>query len=169
VENVSSVLPANKLDTTTDLSSLVSTLKASATQPVVAAGTQISGNGALFNSIDSLGNPQPQIVYANGDLTVTGSSTGYGILVVTGTLTMKGTVTWNGIILVVGTGVVQTDGTNQYNGAVVVANTSTGTLGSPIFNVNGGGNGNVNYSSGCVAQATLQPTFHMISIRELMN
>jgi hypothetical protein len=169
VENVSSVLPTNKLDTTTDLTSLVSTLKTSATQPVVAAGTQISGNGGLFNSIDSHGNPQPQIVYANGDLTLTGSSTGYGILVVTGTLTMKGTVTWNGIILVVGTGVVQTDGTNQFNGAVVLANTSTGTLGSPIFNVNGGGNGSVNYSSGCVAQATLQPTFHVISMRELMN
>ena len=169
VENVSSVLPANKLDTTTDLTSLVSTLKASATQPVVASGTKISGNGGLFNSIDSNGNPQPQIVYANGDLTLSGSSTGYGILIVTGTLTMKGTVTWNGIILVVGTGVVQTDGTNQFNGAVVVANTSTGTLGSPIFNVNGGGNGSVNYSSGCVAQASLQPTFHVISIRELMN
>ncbi|HEY1422692.1 MAG TPA: hypothetical protein VGF20_04510 [Candidatus Acidoferrum sp.] len=169
VENVSSVLPGNKLDTTTDLTSLVSALKVSATQPVVAAGTQISGNGGLFNSIDTHGNPQPQIVYANGDLTLTGSSTGYGILVVTGTLTMKGTVTWNGIILVVGSGVVQTDGTNQFNGAVVVAKTTGGSLGSPIFNVNGGGNGSVNYSSGCVAQATLQPTFHMISIRELMN
>ena len=169
VENVSSVLPANKLDTISDITSLVSTLKASATQPVVAGGTKVSGNGGLFNSIDTNGNPQPQIVYANGDLTLSGSSTGYGILVVTGTLTMKGTVTWNGIILVVGTGVVQTDGTNQFNGAVVVANTSTGALGSPIFNVNGGGNGGVAYSSGCVAQATLQPTFHVISIRELMN
>jgi Tfp pilus assembly protein PilX len=171
IENVSSTYVSNKLDTISDIQSLVSTLKNNITQPVVAGGTKVSGSGYLFNSgpVSPSTIPNPQIVYANGDLTLSGSSTGYGILVVTGTLTMKGNVNWNGIILVVGTGNLQTDGTNQFNGAVVVANTSSGSIGAPTFSVNGGGNGNVSYSSACIAQATQLSTFHSVSFRELMN
>jgi Tfp pilus assembly protein PilX len=165
VENVSSTYAGDKLDTVSDITSLVSTLKNDITQPVVASGTKISGGGAIFNSSAS----SPQIVYANGDLTISGSGTGYGILVVTGNLTFKGTVQWNGLILVVGAGNFQTDGTNSFYGAVVVANTSSGSIGTPTFGVNGGGNGGVNYSSACVAQATQLTTYHSVSFRELIN
>jgi hypothetical protein len=90
--------------------------------------------------------------------------------VVTGNLTVSGSFTWNGIVLVVGTGSILTDGNATYNGAVVVANTSGGVLGVPTISVNGGGGkGGVNYSSSCIAQVTQQATFHVISIRELMN
>jgi hypothetical protein len=169
VENISSStsLTTDKLDSYSDLTSLVSTLKNDVTQPVVASGSSYSGGGAAFNSSAT----HPQIVYANGDLTLGGSLTGYGILVVTGTLTMHGSATWNGLVLVIGKGILQTDGGVNYNGAVVVANTSSGSIGQPTFNVNGGGgkNGQVAYSSGCIAQATQLTTYHSVSFRELMN
>jgi hypothetical protein len=69
------------------------------------------------------------------------------------------------------------DGTNSVNGAVLVANnlSSTGsvlsTLGVPTYGVNGGGGskGGINYSGSCLANATQLTTYHVISMRELMN
>lgn len=108
---------------------------------------------------------------------MSGNTVGYGILVVTGTLTLKGTVQWNGLILVVGTGDFQMDGTNSVNGAVLVADTtnSSGALlsvnGAPTYGVNGGGGskGGINYSGSCLTNATQLTTFHVISMRELLN
>jgi hypothetical protein len=113
----------------------------------------------------------------NGDLSLSGNTVGYGILVVTGTFTASGTVGWNGIVLVVGQGNFQADGTTQWNGAVVVAKTL-----DPLYNplaalapgtvniqINGGGHGGVQYSSGCIAMANSLSTFHVVAIRELMN
>lgn len=170
VVNVSSTglntLPPN-LQTVSSLQTLVSQLKADATQPV------INGPVSSLSNPGTVGNPQ--IIYVNGDLTMSGNTQGYGILVVTGTLTMKGNVGWNGIVLVVGQGNLQTDGTVQYNGAVVVAKTLN-TLGQPLpsvgpgtVDVNGGGNGGIQYSSGCINRASTLATFHVVSIRELMR
>jgi hypothetical protein len=166
VSNVSSQLPPN-LQSVSSLQGLVSQLKNDVTQPVIigpASGLANPGTQA-----------SPQIIMVSGDLTISGNTQGYGILVVTGTLTIKGTVGWNGIVLVIGKGVFNTDGTDQYNGAVVVANT-VDPLGNPLpvlgpaqVNVNGGGNGGFQYSSGCIAQATTMSTFHVVAIRELMR
>ncbi len=173
VENVSSSLQTD-LTTPANLQDLVSTLKADVTQPVInGPSTQYSGGAAALNSTLA----SPQIVYVNGDLTLSGSSTGYGILIVTGTLTLKGTLAWNGLILVVGTGNFQMDGTNTVNGAVLVAditNPSGAILsvnGAPTYGVNGGGNSNggINYSGSCLTSATKLTTFHVISMRELLN
>jgi len=119
----------------------------------------------------------PQIVYINGDATIDGSQTGYGILVVTGNLTYKGSAQWNGLVLVVGKGNFQMDGTNSFNGSILVADTVNGlgsvlsVLGNPNYNVNGGGNSNggVSYSASCMAQATNLSTYHVVSYRELMK
>jgi hypothetical protein len=118
-----------------------------------------------------------QIIFVNGDLSLSGNTQGYGILVVTGTFTASGTVGWNGIVLVVGQGNFQADGTTQWNGAVVVAKTL-----DPLYNplaaiapgtvniqINGGGHGGIQYSSGCIAMANSLSTFHVVAIRELMN
>ena len=172
VENVSSSLQTD-LTTPANLQDLASILKADVTQPVINGPQSYSGSGnALSSTLAS-----PQIVYVNGDLTLSGSQTGYGILVVTGTLTLKGTVQWNGLILVVGKGNFQMDGTNAVNGAVLVADTvnSTGSvlsvLGPPTYGVNGGGGskGGINYSGSCLTNATQLTTYHVISMRELMN
>lgn len=166
VANVSATLPTN-LQSVSSLQTLVSTMKANVTQPV------INGPASSLPNYGSAGNPQ--IVYVNGDLTLSGNAQGYGILVVTGNLTVSGTVGWNGIVLVIGKGVFTTDGTDQYNGAVVVANT-VDALGNPLpvqgtaqVTVNGGGHGGFQYSSGCIADATTLSDFHIAAIRELMR
>jgi hypothetical protein len=164
VQNVSSGLPTSML-TKASLTDLMSTIKADVTQPVING----PANDSSFTSPGTLA--APQIIYVNGDLTLSGNFTGYGILVITGTFTAKGSNTWNGLVFVVGAGNVVAKGTNAFNGAMVVANTTgTGTtLGAPNVDVSGGGNGGVSYSSGCIAQATQLTTFHVISMRELMN
>lgn len=166
VANVSPTLPPY-LQSVSALQTLVSTMKTNVTQPV------INGPASSLSNAGALGNEQ--IIYVNGDLTLSGSTQGYGVLVVTGTLTISGTVGWNGIVLVVGKGVFNTDGTDQYNGAVVVANTldalgnPLATLGTSQVTVNGGGHGGFQYSSGCLALASTLSTFHVVAIRELMN
>ena len=133
---------------------MASAVKNAVTEPVVTGPASSLSNYGTASA--------PQIVYVNGDLTLTGNKTGYGILVVTGTLTVKGTVQWNGLVLVVGQGNLQMDGTNTFTGAVVVAKTkdSSGnalsTLGSPTFGVNGGGNSN----GGRVLQRFVPGTSH---------
>jgi hypothetical protein len=164
VQNVYSGLPST-LQTKSTLQDLMSTVKGDVTQPVI-NGPATDGS---FTSPGTLA--APQIIYVNGDLTLSGNFTGYGILVVTGTFTAKGSNIWNGLIFVVGSGNFIDKGTSTFNGAVVVANTSgTGTaLGVPNVDVSGGGNGGVNYSSGCIMQASQLTTYHVISMRELMN
>jgi Tfp pilus assembly protein PilX len=164
VQNVYTGLPST-LQTKTSLTDLMSTVKADVTQPVINGPATDSS----FTSPGTLG--LPQIIYVNGDLTLSGNFTGYGILVVTGTFTAKGSNTWNGLIFVVGTGNFIDKGTSTFNGAVVVGNTTgTGTtLGVPNVDVSGGGTGGVNYSSGCIMQASQLTTYHVISMRELLN
>ena len=169
VENISASLPAN-LQTVSSLQSLVSRLKPTLRSLSLMAGpaTSVSNPGTLAS---------PQIIYVNGDLSLSGNVTGYGILVVTGTLTMGGNVGWNGLVLVIGKGnfVGNGGGNNSYNGAVVVAKTldasgnPLATLGAPTFNFNGGGGNGINYSSGCIAQATTLSTFHIMAFREMLN
>jgi Tfp pilus assembly protein PilX len=164
VQNVYTGLPST-LQTKTTLQDLMSTVKADVTQPVITGPATDSS----FTSPGTLA--APQIIYVNGDLTLTGNFTGYGILVVTGTFTAKGSNIWNGLIFVVGSGNFIDKGTSTFNGAMVVANTTgTGTaLGVPNVDVSGGGQGGVNYSSGCIMQASQLTTYHVISMRELLN
>jgi hypothetical protein len=166
VADVSATMPAN-LQSVSSLQTMVSTMKSNVTQPVInGPASGLSNPGTQAN---------PQIIYVNGDLSISGNTVGYGILVVTGNLTVSGSPNWNGIILVVGKGNLTTSGTAQYNGAVIVANT-VDALGNPLpvqgtahVNVNGGGHGGFQYSSGCIAQAATLSTFHVAAIRELMR
>lgn len=168
VENIASSLPPN-LQSVTALQNLVSTIKASVTQPVI--------TGPASNLANPGTQAAPQIIYVNGDLTLSGNVTGYGILVVTGTFTASGNVGWNGLVLVVGQGnfVGNGGGNNQYNGSILVAKTldamgnPLATLGTPTVSFNGGGGNGFQYSSGCIAQATTLSTFHIMAFRELLN
>jgi autotransporter-associated beta strand protein len=174
IENVSASLPSAinsryDLSTVSGLQSLSSAIKSTVTQPVVTGpASSLSNYGTQA---------APQIVYVNGDLTLSGNTNAYGILVVTGTLELKGTVQWNGLVLVVGQGNLIMSGNNTFAGAVIIAKTqdtsghNLSTVGAPSFNVNGGGNNNggVFYSASCLAQTTQLTTFHSVSFRELMN
>jgi len=172
VENISSSLPTS-LQTVSSLQTLVSTLKNDVTQPVIDARTHGAASGLSSPGTAAA----PQIIYVNGDLTLSGSLTGYGILVVTGTFTASGNVGWNGLILVVGQGNFQGNGggNNSYNGAILVAKTldasynPLATIGAATFDFSGGGGNGLNYSSGCIAQASNLSTFHIMAFREMLN
>ena len=112
-----------------------------------------------------------------GDLTLTGNTTGYGVLLVTGTYTASGNVGWNGLVLVIGKGIVLGNGggSNQYNGAFIVAQTvnpitgaTLSSPGAPTFNWSGGGGNGIYYSSGCITQAIDGIGYQVITSRELM-
>jgi hypothetical protein len=103
----------------------------------------------------------PQINYINDDLTLNGVGTGYGILVVTGTLRMSGNFSWYGTVLIVGDGDLEFSGggTGSIYGTVLAAKiwdsrTSVAcnggpcllsSLGSPTIHWNGGGNNGIYY------------------------
>lgn len=168
VENISGSLPLN-LQTVTSLQNLVSTIKNAVTQPVITGPASGLANPGTSSS--------PQIIYVNGDLSLSGNVTGNGILVVTGNLTVSGNIGWNGLVLVVGQGSFNGNGggNGAYYGSVIVAKTldasgnPLATLGAPTFNFNGGGDNGMHYSSGCVAQATTLSTFHIMAFREMLN
>jgi len=135
-----------------------------------------SASGTLWSSCGTSCGTTPQITYVNGNLDISGSTTGSGILVVTGNLTYNGNSSWNGIILVVGNGLttyVQNGGGNgQFNGAIFVANTAgnpPGTYGPADFTINGGGGNGVYYNS-CWIQNSQKPvTYQVLSFHEISN
>ncbi|HEV2306061.1 MAG TPA: hypothetical protein VGR93_11115 [Candidatus Acidoferrales bacterium] len=118
----------------------------------------------------------PQVTYVNGNLDISGSTAGSGILVVTGNLTYSGNSSWNGIILVVGNGLttyLQNGGGNgQFNGAIFVANTAgnpPGTYGAADFTINGGGGNGLYYNSCWIANSQKPISLKILSFREISN
>ncbi len=76
---------------------------------------------------ETIGSPtDTKVVYINGNQTIAGKLTGYGILVVTGDLHISGQINWNGVIIVLGNNVIQTGGGAsseiQVTGAVLTPN-----------------------------------------------
>ena len=104
-----------------------------------------------------------------------GPGTGAGVLIVTGALTLNGNFNFNGLILVVGVGSLTRSGGGGgiINGAILVANTLTGTSGSPLlpgpptFDNSGAGNSQINYNSCLLNNALSTSTYKVISYREL--
>lgn len=124
----------------------------------------------------------PQVVYVDGDLDISGNNPGSGILVVTGNLTYDGNSNWNGIILVIGEGTttfntnfnVNGGGNGQFNGAIFVATiTHNGngnilpTFGTSDFNVNGGGGSGIFYNSCWINNAQKPITYQVLSFKEI--
>jgi hypothetical protein len=88
----------------------------------------------------------PQVNCVQGDYLM-GPVTGYGILLVTGTLTFHGNYDWHGPILVIGEGasIMRGGGNGVVQGAVYVSNLGNGTLSSPDAAWAGGGGNSVLY------------------------
>ncbi|MGH9734803.1 MAG: pilus assembly PilX family protein [Candidatus Acidiferrales bacterium] len=120
----------------------------------------------------------PQVVYVNGNLDIS-SSTGSGILVVTGDLTYDGNSNWNGIVLVAGQGAtiykVGAAGTGEFNGAMLVATTEDAsgnplaTFGAADFNISGAGGNGVYYNSCWVNNVQKPIVFELLSSKEISN
>jgi len=132
--------------------------------------------GSLWSSCGTSCGTIPQVTYVNGNLDISGSTAGSGILVVTGNLTYSGNSSWNGIILVVGNGLttyLQNGGGNgQFNGAIFVANTAgnpPGTWGPADFTINGGGGNGLYYNSCWIANSQKPISLKILSFREISN
>jgi hypothetical protein len=122
----------------------------------------------------------PLTVVANGDLDVSNwGSTGYGLLLVTGTFTYDPDTTWNGVVLIIGKGAVVNSQNGQYkqiNGAMLVAKTrdNSGILlpgpnlggASMVFNDNMQGFG-VRYSSCWIQKAQPVGSYKVLSFHEI--
>jgi hypothetical protein len=120
----------------------------------------------------------PVTIVVNGNLDLSGwGGTGYGLLLVTGTLNYDQDTTWNGIILVIGQGVVTNVRHGQpklINGAVLVANTRDASgnllanLGAASLTFSGNMQSNGIRYSNCWIQRS-QPTsgYKILSFREI--
>ena len=103
-----------------------------------------------FTSFD--GNAEG-FTFVDGDCDLDGGS---GLLIVTGTLTMKGNPNFDGLILVLGEGRVERDGGGEGDiyGAMAVARfNATGGFLPPFFDTAGGGNSTMKYDSRALRQA----------------
>jgi len=143
VTDVTSLLPSGELDPAT-LDALVQNIAAAATVVVNGPADHLATYGTSSQPVIAVVQPSTPNG-TDGDLTLS-NVTGYGILVVTGKLTLVGNVGWRGIILVIGQGDV--DGTrvtgNEIDGTLIVADTRDGS-GSLM---NSFGTAAVNWSSG---------------------
>ena len=92
----------------------------------------------------------PRIIVADGDFTMSGGQSGFGILVVKGQLTFNGNIDFTGIIMVIGQGIMVRNGggNGTISGAVWVANTAGAdgivgnaddAMGAAVLNTSGGG------------------------------
>jgi hypothetical protein len=133
------------------------------------------GTAVDQNSLPSaMSASNPMIVVVNGDFNLHGHGTGYGLLLVTGTLDYDPDASWNGVILVIGQGAFTSskNGTGIINGAVFVAQTLDASgnllanLGYSSFTQTGGGSG-IQYSSNWVKATQALMTYQVLSFREI--
>ena len=96
-----------------------------------------------------------QFTFVDGDCTLL---KGAGVLVVTGTLTMRGNTDFKGIILVLGQGVLIRNGggNGEILGGITIAafGRTAGNFTAPTFHTDGGGNSNVQYDSAALNMGT---------------
>ena len=107
------------------------------------------GAGSATTINDSINSGM--FTFVDGDCAL---ASGSGVLVVTGTLTMRGNTDFKGIILVLGQGVLIRNGGGNGDilGGITIAafGRNAGNFTSPTFLTNGGGNSNVQYDSSAV-------------------
>jgi hypothetical protein len=169
---------APSLQTVAGLDSLVATISANADIVVAGPATQSVMPAAMSAT-------NPMTIVVNGDLTVSGwHSTGYGLLLVTGTFTYDPDATWNGIVLVIGKGIMYSHqlGSGQIIGAVLVASTVDASgnplppytsglptpLGSPSFDFTHSSQGQGIYYSSCWVQYVQSPLkYQVLSFHEI--
>jgi len=121
----------------------------------------------------------PLTIVVNGDLDMTSwHNTGYGLLLVTGTLKYDPDASWQGVVLVIGQGnfVSTKPGAGEIDGAVLIAQTRDiagnplSALGAASFSQTGSGPNlgqGINYNS-CFVQSAIGPIkYKILSFREI--
>jgi len=149
-----------------------------------------SANGSdISNLAPAMSATNPMTIVVNGNLNLNSwHHTGFGLLLVTGTLTYDPDASWNGIVLVVGQGVFISgnSGDGGFNGTVFVAKTRDGSnnlltgnsLGAACFGNQsvctgfGGHYGSnpgagINYNNSWINAAIGPLTYKILSFREI--
>ncbi len=112
------------------------------------------------------------LTFVDGNLTLTPTMGGGGILVVTGKLTLHGNFNFNGLILVTGTGGIERSGggTGTLQGNIIVAPYDKNNLGGgflpPQYDLSGGGNSGVIYNSSSVANGMVAVSNFVLAVAE---
>jgi Tfp pilus assembly protein PilX len=168
--DVGTVSIANSLDTPLDAYNTLQTITNS-------ADLVINGNANQSQMPAAMSASNPMTVVVDGDFSMSGNFTGYGLLVVTGDFAYSGTTGWNGIVLVIGDGTTtyngQGGGSNSFNGAIYVAtiwDTQRNLLSSfgPVqYNISGGGGSGTYYNSCWIKNAQQPVTYQILSFREI--
>ena len=124
----------------------------------------------------------PMNIVVQGDLDLTSwHNQGYGLLLVTGTLTYDPDASWYGLVLVIGKGLVVGShaGTGRIQGAMFVAQTRDPVTGSLLADPNLGpasvdfsalnpsANMGIYYDSCWINTALRPPTYQVLSFREI--
>ncbi len=172
--NVSNTLNLNWL-TPSGLDAVVQDITNGADAVITGPATPSS-----FPSGMAAGNPMTIVV--NGDLDLNGwHNTGYGLLLVTGTLKYDPDASWQGVVLVIGQGnfVSTRGGIGEIDGAMLIAKTRDAagnllnSLGPSSFSQTGSGGVNSNYGHGinynsCYIRSAVGPiTYKVVSFREI--
>jgi len=159
------------LQTPSGLDSLVQNI----TQAADLVITPSSGTADQTSLPSGMSAANPMVVVVNGNFNLHGNGTGYGLLLVTGTLDYDPDASWNGVILVIGKGIfVSTkSGIGTITGAVFVAQThdaSGNLLSDPSLMRSSftqkGGKG-IQYSSSWVAATQALLPYQVLSFREI--
>lgn len=173
VQNINSEL--GSLATVDGLTNLANSITTSAGSNVFSSGSSPTNWGT---------NSAPVINVINGDYS--GTVTGAGILLVTGTLTLSAAPTYNGLILVIGKGNVSKSngGNGALNGSFFVANlysdappTYTNLIplghsnppGIPTIAWQGGSNLTVQYDSCWISSVEQSPPLKILAEHEVMK
>jgi len=182
--SVGNVSLTSGLQTPASLNAIVQTITQNADvvlspTPVAPTTSNPSGQGTATENDMPVGMSatNPMTVVVNGNFSMTGNYTGYGLLVVTGNFAYSGTTGWKGIVLVVGDGTTtflgSGGGNNEFDGAIFSASTKDlagnplTSFGNVAFDISGGGGNGIYYNSCWINQANQPPTYQVLSFREL--
>ena len=161
--------------TPAQLDNMVNALASVANNSYTCGINGVGGAACTPGPVGSAGNPQ--ITYVNGDFNYGNTTTGEGVLIVTGTLSFTGNAAFNGLILVIGQGAIVESGggSGGFNGSVFMAKTHSSvapfpeltTLGTPTIAWNGGGTSFIQYNS-CWANVLNGSAYTVVASREEM-
>jgi hypothetical protein len=174
VANIASSLPPSE-QTVNGLESVALTITNSATDVVLSTPTPSApGLATTLPNFGSVSSPVVEVV--QGDLTINPATTttGYGILLVTGNLSVGGSFGWRGIVLVIGEGNLNGDQSqsNEFDGAILVAKTRDkgnllSGLGTPSVDWSGGTGNGMYYDSCWINNAAAASSYKVLSFREI--
>ena len=184
VENINSSFPAS-LQIPSNLDALAQSISQNADAVVITptpSGTPPYLGTATGAALTPLGmsSTNPLTVVVNGNLDISNwNSDGYGLLLVTGTLSYDPDTNWYGIILVIGQGVVnnsQNGQNKQINGAMLVAKTrdlnnqvlgGSNLGGATVQFLDGMGGTGMRYNSCWIQKAQPKGKYKILSFHEI--